>query len=65
MAIRSLSQGRESFFMEPLKYGPAPSALRQSSSGFEQLRYELAVELFPFDRNLLAIAISQAAKRSH
>jgi elongation factor G len=30
MAVRSLSQGRASFSMEPLKYGPAPAEVQQS-----------------------------------
>lgn len=30
MAVRSLSQGRASFSMEPLKYGPAPDEVRES-----------------------------------
>ena len=29
MAVRSLSQGRASFSMEPLKYGPAPPEVRE------------------------------------
>jgi elongation factor G len=29
MAVRSLSQGRASFSMEPLKYGPAPQEVRE------------------------------------
>jgi len=30
MAVRSLSQGRASFSMEPLKYGPAPEGVQES-----------------------------------
>jgi elongation factor G len=30
MAVRSLSQGRASFSMEPLKYGPAPDGVQAS-----------------------------------
>ena len=29
MAVRSLSQGRASFSMQPLKYGPAPAEVQQ------------------------------------
>jgi elongation factor G len=30
MAVRSLSQGRATFSMEPLKYGPAPEGVQAS-----------------------------------
>ena len=29
-AVRSLSQGRATFSMEPLKYGPAPTEVQES-----------------------------------